>query len=183
MAPWSNQSILTARSFRCGHCGDKVASTGGWAWGGAARLIFICPLCEKPNYFEGQTRVPDEMPGNEVSNLSADIDTLYKEVRRCISVGAYTASVVTTRKVLANIAVSLGAKSGQNFMQYVEYLAESGYVPPNGKVWVDHIRKKGNEAAHEIHLMQRADAEELVVFLEMLLKFAFEFPARVPSKS
>jgi hypothetical protein len=56
-----------------------------------------------------------------------------------------------------------------------------GYVPPDGKGWVDHIRKKGNEATHEIALMTAADAEELISFVEMLLKFVYEFPARVPA--
>ena len=61
------------------------------------------------------------------------------------------------------------------------YLADNGYVPPNGRGWVDHIRKKGNEATHEIALMQQGDAEELISFVEMLLKFIYEFPARVPT--
>ena len=55
------------------------------------------------------------------------------------------------------------------------------YVPPNGQGWVDHIRKKGNEANHEIRLMSRRDAEELILLAEMLLKFVYEFPSRVPS--
>jgi hypothetical protein len=45
---------------------------------------------------------------------------------------------------------------------------------------VDHIRKKGNEANHEIALMTRVDAEELLSFSEMLLKFIYEFPSRIP---
>jgi len=43
---------------------------------------------------------------------------------------------------------------------------------------VDHIRTKGNEANHEIRLMGRQDAEELVTFVEMLLKFIYEFPSK-----
>jgi hypothetical protein len=53
-------------------------------------------------------------------------------------------------------------------------------VPPNGKHWVDHIRKKGNEATHEIALMGADDAADLIVFSEMLLKFIYEFPNRIP---
>jgi hypothetical protein len=79
-----------------------------------------------------------------------------------------------------NIAVSQGAKPGGSFISYVEYLASNGYVPPNGKGWVDHIRKKGNEATHEIVLMTQDDAQELISFSEMLLKFIYEFPNRVP---
>ena len=57
--------------------------------------------------------------------------------------------------------------------------SHAGYVPPNGKCWVDHIRKKGNEANHEITLMNKTDAEELIV-PEMPPKFIYEFPKRVP---
>lgn len=80
-----------------------------------------------------------------------------------------------------NIAVAQGASEGKKFIDYVNYLAENGYVPPNGKGWVDHIRKKGNEATHEIIVMTQSDAEELISFAEMLLKFIYEFPSRIPT--
>jgi len=79
-----------------------------------------------------------------------------------------------------HIAVDQKAKEGLSFLDYVEYLANNGFVPPNGKRWVDHIRKKGNEANHEIALMSQDDAKDLVSFAEMLLKFIYEFPNRVP---
>ena len=79
-----------------------------------------------------------------------------------------------------NIAVQQGAKEGLKFIEYVDHLAATGFIPPNGRGWVDHIRRKGNEATHEIALMSQADAEELIAFTEMLLKFIYEFPARVP---
>jgi len=34
----------------------------------------------------------------------------------------------------------------------VEFPVSQGYVPPNGRGWVDHIRTKGNAANHEIRL-------------------------------
>jgi hypothetical protein len=63
----------------------------------------------------------------------------------------------------------------------LDYLANNGFVPPKGRGWVDHIRKKGNEATHEILAMTHDDATELVLFSEMLLKFIYEFPARIPN--
>jgi hypothetical protein len=81
-----------------------------------------------------------------------------------------------------SVAVAQGADANKPFVSYGEYLADRGYVPPNGKGWVDHIRKKGNEANHEIRLMAQPDAEELISFAEMLLKFIYEFPSRVPTK-
>ena len=108
------------------------------------------------------------------------LGALYQESRTCVAASAYTSSILTCRKLLMNIAVSQGADEGKRFIDYVDYLSENGFVPPNGKAWVDHIRKKGNEATHEIRLMQRADAIELINFTEMLLKFIYEFPAIVP---
>lgn len=80
-----------------------------------------------------------------------------------------------------NIAVSQGAAEGLRFIDYVEYLEKNGFIPPNGRGWVDHIRKKGNEATHVIALMTQSDAEDLIAFSEMLLKFIYEFPARIPT--
>lgn len=80
-----------------------------------------------------------------------------------------------------NIAVAEGAEEGKKFIEYVEFLAQKGYVPPGGKHWVDHIRKQGNEATHEIKMKTEAEAKDLISFVEMLLKFIYEFPARVPS--
>ncbi|UQQ31890.1 DUF4145 domain-containing protein [Enterobacter bugandensis] len=85
--------------------------------------------------------------------------------------------------MLMNIAVNQGAKEGLKFIEYVTYLSDNGYTPPNGKHWVDHIRKKGNEATHEITVMSENDAKELIVFIEMLLRFIFEFPSMVPNQS
>jgi hypothetical protein len=65
----------------------------------------------------------------------------------------------------------------------VNYLSDNGFVPPDGKDWVDHIRTKGNEATHEIKIMSKEDAEELLSFAEMLLKFIFEFPAKMKRKT
>jgi hypothetical protein len=124
---------------------------------------------------------PGVAPGNEVANVPQDVGKLYAEARAAVAANAYTAAVLACRKLLMNIAVSQGAGAGLSFVAYVEHLAAAGYIPPNGRVWVDHIRKKGNEATHEIQLMSKSDADELIAFSEMLLKFVYEFPARVPA--
>jgi hypothetical protein len=146
-----------------------------------SRCIYICPNCEKPTYFEGDQQVPGAAYGNEVGHLPAEIASLYKEARNCMAVSSYTAAVLACRKLLMNVAVAQGAKEGDKFIAYVDHLASAGFVPPNARGWVDHIRKKSNEANHEIKLMGRADAEDLITFAEMLLKLVFEFPSRVPS--
>jgi len=180
---WINESQIESRKFICGFCGNTVASNKGfYSQKNSNNLIYICPHCEKPTFFDFyDTQTPGISPGNEVHHLPNELESLYREARNSVSVGANTGSVLACRKLLMNIAVSQGAAEGKNFITYVEYLANNGFVPPNGKGWVDHIRKKGNEATHEIALMQQKDAEELISFVEMLLKFIYEFPSKVPT--
>jgi hypothetical protein len=45
----------------------------------------------------------------------------------------------------------------------------------------DHTRDKGNDANHEMRMMEREDAERLVKLSEMMLKTMYEYPAEVTS--
>lgn len=77
-----------------------------------------------------------------------------------------------------HIAVEQDADENQSFVQYVDYLVNNGFAPPKSQPWVDRIRQKGNEATHEIRIMGKPDAQEIITFLEMLLKFIYEFPQK-----
>jgi hypothetical protein len=181
MANWGNAQGFESLSFTCGYCGNLVASTHGYAsdQGGEIR---ICPHCTQPTYLAQMGRqIPGVPVGNDVEFLPEDVKNLYEEARNCVAANAFTSSVMVSRKLLMHLGVEKGAPEGETFVEYVEYLADQGYVPPAGKGWVDHIRKKGNEANHEIVLMGRDEAVELITFLEMLLKFIYEFPSKVPS--
>ena len=182
---WRNVENIFSRSFVCGFCGNLVGSSKGYYTDNFPPEILsvhLCPHCHKPSSFVGGSQCPGISPGNSVRNLSDDIDCLYEEARTATAAGAYTAAVLTCRKLLMNVAVSKGAAENLSFFAYVEHLSVTGYIPPNGREWVDHIRKRGNEATHEIVVMTKSDAEELITFSEMLLKFVFEFPSRVPPK-
>ena len=179
--PWNNETQMEPRKFSCGHCGHLVASNKGFFSKPHVAKIYICPFCELTSFFVGNQQIPGVAPGNSVGHLPTQIEYLYDEARSCVAVGSHTAAVLTSRKILMHIAVAQGASEGDNFLSYVKYLAQKGYVPPGGIAWVDHIRGKGNEANHEIKIMSKLDAEELITFLEMLLKFIYEFPARIPA--
>lgn len=176
---WQNPNSLSSKKYRCGYCGNTVASKSGY-FSDHSQTILICPHCEGPSYFLHDRQVPGVLPGNDVEHLPKEIEALYKEARSAAAASAFTGSVLLCRKLLMNIAVNLKAAPGLTFIEYVEYLAQKGYVPPNGQAWVDHIRKKGNEATHEIALMGSDDAKDLISFVEMLLKFIYEFPNKIP---
>lgn len=183
---WHNTGELRQFAYTCGYCSAFVSSVKGYALHDRAHTrvlggALVCPNCESLSvlYPDG-TVFPGLQFGNVVNNVPDQLYNLYSEARSCTSDGCYTASVLLCRKILMNIGVEQGAAEGLSFIRYVEYLSDKGFVPPNGKHWVDHIRKKGNEATHEIVLMTADDAKDLITFIEMLLKFIYEFPKMVP---
>lgn len=171
---------MRTQRYTCGYCGRWVASDKGFASNDGNLTIHICASCDQPSFFHYAGQVPGVAYGEEVGNLPDDIANLYSEARNCMAASSPTAAVLVCRKILMNVAVDKGAPEGDGFIQYVDYLDSKGYVPPDGRGWVDHIRKKSNEANHEIELMERNDAEELITFLAMLLKLIYEFPGKIP---
>lgn len=184
-AQWTGITNMVARKYTCAYCGSVVASQYGLGEveEKGHHYIYICPNCGDPTYFSHGQQIPGAVFGDEVAALPSDVKGLYDEARVCMIVSAHTASVMACRKLLMNIAVSKGAPEGESYKWYVNYLSDQGYVPPDGKAWVGRIRDKGNDANHEIVPMSRDDAEELITFVEMLLKVIYEFPSRAAAKS
>lgn len=186
---WQQPQTLEAKAFICGFCNTKVASERGFLVNehGTGRPfpmkggIYICPNCKRPVFHapNGQ-QYPSPPFGSPVPHVPTGLNDLYEEARRCTGENCFTAAVLLCRKMLMNIAVQEGAKEGLKFIEYVNHLSDKGYIPPNGKHWVDHIRTKGNDATHEIALMNQEDARDLLSFVEMILRFIYEFPQRVP---
>src|SRR5271166_4629531 len=95
---WGNVGFVSTHSYRCGYCGDTVASEKGYLgidrglglFGG----IVICPSCAKPTFFSQEEQVPDVRPGNDVKGVPDNVADLYNEARSCVAASAYTASVL-----------------------------------------------------------------------------------------
>ena len=187
MTKWIHIDTTGTVKYKCGYCEREIASNIGWnsdkISSGSDMKIRICPNCSQPTYFDFDgNQIPSTIFGNKVEHLPSPVEKLYNEARACTQVNAYTSSILACRKLLMNIAVSKGAKKGLSFQEYVNYLDSKRYTPPDSKEWVDHIRKKGNEATHEIALKTEDDAIELINFVEMLLKFIYEFPSKMKIK-
>ncbi len=138
---WKELQSAATKEFTCGYCNRLVASDKGYNFG--ARIdgggnqvagLYICPNCKSPNLLTASGRQYPGAPfGNAVAKVPPDLNALYEEARRCTSQNCYTAAVLLCRKMLMNIAVQEGAKEGKRFVEYVSYLSDSGYIPPNGR--------------------------------------------------
>jgi hypothetical protein len=134
----------------------------------------------KPTLFHEQLQIPGIVFGSDVADIDdIEVNSLYQEARKCTSDGAFTAAVLCCRKLLMHVAVAKGAQSDKSFIEYVQFLADKNYIPPDAKDWVDLIRQKGNEANHEISIMKSDDAKDLIDFSGMLLRLIYEFPAAI----
>lgn len=180
---WHNLQTITSQSYTCGHCGKPLASEKGYyandVYGNKAGSIQICHHCTKPTFITNTEQIPGTRFGHDVDGIEDNsVSELYDEARDCFSINAFTSCVLSCRKLLMHIAVSKGADMNKKFIEYVEYLSNKGYVPPDAKDWVDHIRTKGNEASHEIVVMKSEEAMDILSFTEMLLKLVYEFPTK-----
>lgn len=187
MIEWNNTKKLPSQKFVCGYCNNDISSNQGFSGldkeHNVSVCIYICHHCNQPTYFDFEQKQFPGIPfGEAVKSInSKDVEHLYEEARNCMKVSAFTAAVMCCRKLLMNIAVSQGAAQSLKYYEYVDYLSSNNFIPPKGKQWVSLIRDKGNDANHEIPNMNEKDARALIIFVEMLLKFIYEFPAMADS--
>ena len=180
---WDNMSGVTTLSFVCGYCGNLVASNRGWDTRSGYGCLRICSACSGPTFFYQGNQIPGSPYGKPITELPPEIEQLYEEARSAVSNGAPTAAVLCCRKLLMHVAVDRKAEEGKSFQYYVAYLADNHFIPAGAREWVDQIRTQSNEANHQIVLKTRKEAEDLIDFVEMLLKVVYEYPARAKSKS
>lgn len=181
---WNQPASLSRKTFTCGYCAGHIGHREGYFFkhinhGSTYANIRICSSCHRPTYFEGEKQVPGPLAERTVEHLPSDVATLYEEARRDCAEGCFTSAVLILRKILMHLAVNKEAKPGLKFEQYVDYLGVNGFVPLDGKPWVDRIRNKGNGANHEIVAVNPQDADDVLTFTEMLLRFVYEMPGRL----
>jgi hypothetical protein len=188
VSDWHEWQSIDTQSWRCGYCGRDVSSDRGWYAGHyresqyetVTAYLAICPRCDLPSLItaDGEMTVPPGLYGDAVQHLSVDVEALYDEARRAVGSGAHNSAALACRKILMHVGVEKGAPENENFVAYVNYLASKGYVPPDAREWIDEIREHGNDANHDIDLITKGEAENMVDFTAMLLRVIYEYPAR-----
>lgn len=176
---WQQHQNLVPKEFVCGYCANKVGSTVGYINGSdpANQLIYICTNCGLPTLFFNGEQYPGSVLGRNVESLPNDVAQIYEEIRDSIKCKSYTAAVLLSRKLIMHLSVNIaGAKEGLSFVEYVNYLGEARFIPPNGNEILDYIRKLGNEKNHELKIGTNEESVKILKFIEILLIFMYEFP-------
>jgi hypothetical protein len=179
---WHEIKSLASKTFRCWYCGAEIASNNGYGSlkkGGvyAGNMsVYICHSCKAPNIFDNFGYAVLNAPvGKNIDKLPENIDKVYNEARACISAGAYTAAVMLFRKILMNLSVEEGAKEGEAFTFYVDYLCKNGFVHKRQTRQASEIRKMGNDANHKIECRTQEEAFKMLKFIEFLLLNNYQF--------
>ena len=176
---WNDARNVVVVAYACGHCGNHTASDKGLTHSHRNVGLRICTYCKRPTFFDiDESRMPGPLIGESVEHLSADLTKLYDEVRRASTVSAYTLMALGCRKILMHVAVDLGAKEGDTFKAYVNFIYDNHHVPANAKDWVEKIREMGNQPNHELFTTSESGAKQLLDFVSMLLKLVYEYPKR-----
>ena len=170
---WPDTFPMRGRQYTCGYCGSAVTGNRGFPSEHPAHAVYLCAVCDKPTFFLGADQVPSPRYGNMVPNLPPALEALYIEACHCMSIEAYTSSVLLCRRILMHIAVAQGAAENQPFDVCLEFLIQRNIVPPRGMGWVETIRRRGDIATHEIPQLARSDADQFMTYIELLLRFTY----------
>lgn len=109
-----------------------------------------------------------------------DIAAAYGEARSSFDAGAFTACAIMCRKVLEGTCKSLlGKDMPSNLAKGLEALQKLGLIDPTLLEWSTQLRIVGNEAAHDTTVtVDRADADDVLVFSEALVEYIFTYKQR-----
>lgn len=171
---------------RCPECSGTQALRIAYTYEGSDRPPVVWSRCV--NCFHGFVTnygviSPAPPPLRLIVGLESDTEAAWREIRSCLGAGAYTAAAHMCRKVLFHVAAEKGmsVKNGKGFAptftQCIEYLKNQGYVTAPMEKWVSRIKDLGNEGAHNLAPIDKAQAMLVAEFTLQLLVLIFEVDA------
>src|SRR5690606_23538446 len=132
---------LQPRRFNCGFCGTLTGSRYGYTNLTTANCeIYLCVSCGFPTFMYQGRQYPGPRTERKIKNLPESVDSIYTEIKDSVSNSSYTAAILLGRKLIMHLAVDVAkAKEGQKFIEYVQFLKESNFIPPNGDALLAYI--------------------------------------------
>lgn len=166
----------------CPDCGGNQMATIARSQDGAQEWL-RCVNCSLATVRNNGAVSPTVLPLRAPVGVVGVELAAWKEVRECLSVGAYTAAVMMCRKLLFHVAVAQGMPEANDrgrapsFIDAVEHLQDNGLITARMRPWVDRIKDVGNEANHQIQPINPDVALDVATFTEQLLRLTYEMDA------
>ena len=153
--------------------------------------IYRCVNCAQDTYFfllifdGGKRLVQHQWPVVSPSmdpSVSSDIRNPALEASKCLSVRAYNACGVMTRRAIHAICKDKKAKGSDLFSQ-LKFLRDQHMITPDLWEWAEELRIVGRSGAHpEWEEVTVDDAEYAVKFLGEIVRYLYINPAERATK-
>jgi len=164
-------------NIRCGNCNKEVngAVVGTYENPDGPIRWLLCPSCADGSVMcRNGVVYPTSIGKPNLQGLPDETEKAFIEAYGCFSIKAYTACELICRKILMHVAVDKGAKKGDTFVNYIQFLETKGYVTPPMKPWVQRIRLHGNESNHEFKSPDETRANDTLIFTSELLRLIYD---------
>jgi hypothetical protein len=172
----------------CPHCLHKAHFDiqANASYGDESHQIQRCQACGKFVYRlmgpGAAVRAQWPLPGIQAphSSVPAPIGADWYEAHLCESIGAHRAAAAMARRAVQGVAIEQGAK-GNTLNAQLKDLGAKATLHSMLIDWADHIRLLGNSGAHPgadgLETVSKEEANEVVRFLDELLRWLYELPA------
>lgn len=164
--------------------------------------IYRCVNCHKDTYFlireaarkwvEYGSGLPPgllaETPSETIHQYPISTPTLHLsvikdvknaaiEAEKCLSVKAFNACGVMTRRAMHSLCADKGAK-GKDLVEQLKYLKDNNFITPDLWEWAEELRIVGRSGAHpEWEEVSPEDAEYALRFLREIIRYVYINPA------
>lgn len=173
-------------THQCPFCSGTqmgIVAMASWQAGEPDTKWLRCVQCLRGVVLNDSRPAPGTRPLDTPDYVPEDAARTWNEVRDCLSVGAYTATVMLCRKILFHVAVDEGLpEKGDNgraptFAAALAYLEAEGVLTRKMRPWVTRVKDVGNEANHEIAGHDENEALTIAKFTREILYLAYTLPA------
>lgn len=179
-------------SYECPYCSILVSPlktliTKKWLRSGEYiySYLYFCNHCGRPTFKDGLQNnelFPKKIFGEkiELPERYKEIQEGFEELRKCMSINAFTAAVMIGRKLLIIITYNYPQISDEikkkiennqiNFFNCVDELKKMNVLPSINHYLFDMVRKLGNNANHQLEQRSKNDANEIYKAIKLIMK-------------
>lgn len=167
-------------TYRCGNCAGFVMVL----WSASEdprRQVFSTRSLHDYRVLPWPLQIGD---GSE--NWPPTVRRLWKQAHKALVDGNYDSAAIMARSTLQAVTRHQGVRARDLFTE-IGLMVEQSLLPPILGDWSQEVRELGNPVAHpdisdetdEDHATDPADAEDILEFMDYLLRYLYDIPAQI----